>query len=87
MRDVRTAAPAAAAALQQWYGADPYARRAGLYSYRDPALAVRWADLSQAGRNVLNSVLAVLGQRDRMQVMSRWWNSANAITALVTTWR
>ncbi|MGP8000691.1 MAG: glycoside hydrolase family 76 protein [Streptosporangiaceae bacterium] len=83
MRDVRTAAPAAAAALQQWYGADPYARRAGLYSYRDPALAVRWADLSQAGRNVLNSVLAVLGQRDRMQVMSRWWNSANAITALV----
>ena len=82
MTDVKTAAPLAARALQQWYGADEYARRTGLYSYQDPALAVQWGNLSQLGRNLLNSALALTGQRDRMQDLSRWWNSANAITAL-----
>jgi predicted alpha-1,6-mannanase (GH76 family) len=84
--DVRAAAPLAAHALQQWYGADEYARKTGLYSYRDPALAVQWRDWaspSQAGRNLLNTVLMLAGQRDRMQDLSRWWNSANAITALI----
>jgi predicted alpha-1,6-mannanase (GH76 family) len=83
MHDVRAAAPVAARALQQWYGADPYARKTGLYSYRDPALAIHWGNLSQAGRNLVNSALVVFGQRDRMQDISRWWNSANAITALI----
>ncbi len=82
MTDVKTAAPLAAGALQQWYGADGYARHTGLYSYHDPALAVQWGNLSQLGRNLLNSALALAGQRDRMQDLSRWWNSANAITAL-----
>ena len=83
MTDVKTAAPLAARALQQWYGADGYARHTGLYSYHDPALAVQWGNLSQLGRNLLNSALALAGQRDRMQDLSRWWNSANAITALI----
>jgi predicted alpha-1,6-mannanase (GH76 family) len=84
--DVRAAAPGAAHALQQWYGADGYARKTGLYSYRDPALAVQWgnwANMSQAGRNLVNTALVLAGQRDRMQDLSRWWNSANAITALI----
>ena len=42
--DARAAAPVAARALQQWYGADGYARKTGLYSYRDPALAVQWGN-------------------------------------------
>lgn len=83
MTDVRAAAPLAAGALQQWYGADGYARHTGLYSYRDPALAVHWRNPAQFGRNLLNSALVLTGQRDRMQDLSRWWNSANAITALV----
>jgi predicted alpha-1,6-mannanase (GH76 family) len=83
MTDVKAAAPLAARALQQWYSADGYARRTGLYSYQDPALAVHWGDISQLGRNLLNSALVLAGQRDRMQDLSRWWNSANAITALV----
>ncbi len=83
MTDVRAAAPLAAGALQQWYSADGYARRTGLYSYRDPALAVHWGNPAQFGRNLLNSALVLTGQRDRMQDLSRWWNSANAITALV----
>jgi predicted alpha-1,6-mannanase (GH76 family) len=81
--DVRAAAPLAARALQQWYGADGYARKTGLYSYHDPALAVHWADWAQFGRNLVNSALALAGQRDRMQDLSRWWNSANAVTALI----
>src|SRR5512135_994724 len=80
--DVRAAAPLAARALQQWYGADGYARRTGLYSYQDPALAAHWGDWAQLGRNLVNTALALTGQRDRMQDLSRWWNSANAITAL-----
>lgn len=81
--DVRVAAPLAVRSLQQWYGADGYARGTGLYSYQDPALAVHWGSLSRLGRNLVNSALVVTGQRDRMQDLSRWWNSANAITALV----
>ncbi len=83
MTDVQAAAPLAARALQQWYGADGYARRTGLYSYQDPALAVQWGKPSQLGRNLVNSALMLAGLRDRMQDLSRWWNSANAITALI----
>lgn len=81
--DVKTAAPLAAGALQQWYAADGYARRTGLYSYQDPALAVQWGNLSRLGRNLRSGALVLAGQRDRMQDLSRWWNSANAITALI----
>ena len=73
-------------ALQQWYGADPYARSKGIYSHRDPALDARWADwggLSKVGRNFVNTAVALTGQRNRIQDTARWWNSANAITAVI----
>ena len=78
MQDVKAAAPLVAQALQQWYGADPYGREAGLYSYDDPSLAVDWKNSSGLRRNLVNSVLAVTGQRNRAQDINRWWDSANA---------
>ena len=80
----RAAAPLAAAALQQWYAADAHAARSGLYHYDDPALAVRWPDWrSQPARTLARAVIAASGQRSRMQNTARWWNSANAITAVI----
>ena len=79
-------APMVVRTLQEWYGADRYARKTGLYTYADPALAVNWGSwksLSVIGRNLVNSALALLGQRSRIQDMGRWWNSANAITAVI----
>jgi predicted alpha-1,6-mannanase (GH76 family) len=84
-QDVHAVAPRVVRALQQWYGADGYARRVGLYSYRDPALGVRWGNgggLAQAGRNAANAIIAVFGLRHRIEDTARWWNSANAITAV-----
>jgi predicted alpha-1,6-mannanase (GH76 family) len=86
MQDARAAAPLAVRALQQWYGADPYARDKGLYSYHDPARDAHWSDwgsLSQIGRNFVNTAIALIGQRNRTQDTDRWWNSANAITAVI----
>ena len=86
MRDPSAAAPLAVRALQQWYGADPYSRDKGIYSYHDPALDAHWADwgsLSQIGRNFVNTAIALTGQRNRIQGTARWWNSANAITAVI----
>ena len=83
MPDPRAAAPVAVRALQQWYGADPYARDKGLYSYHDPALDAHWGNLSQIGRNFVNTAIALLGRRNRMQDTARWWDSANAITAVI----
>jgi predicted alpha-1,6-mannanase (GH76 family) len=83
MQDVKAAAPLVARALHRWYGADPYARRTGLYSYHDPSLAVDWKDSSRFGRNLASSALAVTGQRHRVQDINRWWDSANAITAVI----
>src|ERR1700745_2952214 len=86
MRDPSAAAPLAVRALQQWYGADPYSRDTGIYSYNDRALDAHWADwgsLSQIGRNLVNTAIALTGQRNRIQDTARWWNSANAITAVI----
>src|SRR5215475_7142141 len=86
MRDPSAAAPLAVRALQQWYGADPYSRGKGIYSYHDPALDAHWADwssLSQIGRNFVKTAIALTGQRNRIQDTARWWNSANAITAVI----
>jgi len=83
--DIAVAASRAAAALQQWYGADPYARRTGLYSYRDPSLAVQRRPVTpaQAGLELRNAALAAIGQRHRMADTARWWNTANAVTAII----
>jgi predicted alpha-1,6-mannanase (GH76 family) len=86
MDDIRSAGPAIVQALQQWYGANPYARKYGLYSYADPALGVNWRDcrsLGQVSRNLANSVLAVSGRRNRIEDAGRWWNNANAVTAAI----
>jgi hypothetical protein len=86
MRDPSDAAPLAVRALQQWYGADPYSRDKGLYSHHDPALDARWADwgsFSHIARNFVSTAIALTGQRNRIQDTARWWNSANAITAVI----
>ncbi len=44
---------------------------------------MHWTDWARLGRNLVNSALVLAGQRDRIQDLSRWWNSANAITALI----
>lgn len=80
---IHDAAPLVVKALQQWYGADRFASHTGLYSYRDPALDVHWRDLSRTGRNIANGLIALLGQRHRIQDTARWWNSANAVTAVI----
>src|SRR5215467_13032044 len=83
MPDPRAAAPHAVRALQQWYGADRYARDKGLYSYHDPARDAHWGSFSHIGRNFVNTAIALVGLRNRMQDTARWWNSANAITAMI----
>ncbi len=86
MEEIETAAPLAVRALQQWYGADPYALQFGLYTYVDPELNVRWgnwASLKQISRNLANGAIALSGQRDRIQDTAQWWTSANAITAVI----
>ena len=86
MQDIETAAPLAVRALQQWYGADPFALQFGLYTYVEPALDAhweKWNSFKQISRNVANSAIAVTGQRDRIQDTAQWWISANAITAVI----
>jgi predicted alpha-1,6-mannanase (GH76 family) len=83
--DIHAVVPLVVRALQRWYGADRYARRVGLYSYTDPGLDVHWENsgsLSQAGRNAANAAIAACGLRHRIEDTARWWNSANAITAV-----
>jgi predicted alpha-1,6-mannanase (GH76 family) len=85
-QDIETAAPLAVRALQQWYGADPYALQFGLYTYVDPSLNAHWGNWSspkQISRNLVNGAIALSGQRDRIQDTAQWWISANAITAVI----
>jgi predicted alpha-1,6-mannanase (GH76 family) len=86
MPEINAAARRTVRALQEWYAADSYARKTGLYSYADPSLAVDWRNcrsLPKVGRNLVNSAIALSGQRNRIQNTHRWWNSANAITAVI----
>jgi hypothetical protein len=81
MEDIETAAPLVVGALQQWYGADPYALQFGLYSYADPALDAHWGkwnNFKQISRNLVNSAIILTGQRDRMQDTAQWWISAKS---------
>ncbi len=59
---MKTAAPLVVRALQQWYGADPYAPEFGLYSYHDPSMDVHWRNwknLRQISRNLVNSAITL----------------------------
>jgi predicted alpha-1,6-mannanase (GH76 family) len=86
VQDIEAVAPLVVRALQEWYGADPYAQRFGLYSYHDRSLYAQWrnwTDMRQIGRNLVDSATALTGQRNRDQDMTCWWISANSITAVI----
>jgi predicted alpha-1,6-mannanase (GH76 family) len=64
-------------ALQKWYAADPYAAERGLYHWDDPNL------VEEVGGNVAAELVNIYGYKDAFQDTMRWWNNANAITALI----
>jgi hypothetical protein len=74
---LKDSAAAAVRALQQWYGADSYASSTGLYHWDDPNLA------NDVGGSVNAGLIQLFGYTDEAQDTLRWWNSANAITALI----
>jgi len=75
---VQQAAQAAVQTLQQqWYGADSYASGTGLYHWDDPNFE------KDAGGSFNASVIKTFGYTDPFQDTLRWWNSANAITAVI----
>ncbi len=50
MQEIKTVAPLVVQALQEWYGADPYAHR---FSHHDPSMDAHWRkakNLRQIGR-------------------------------------
>jgi len=65
----RQPAALVAAALQQWYRADSYASSTGLYHNYEGGLG--------------SSLIYLTGYSDVYQDTTCWWNSANAITALI----
>lgn len=71
------AAAAAVRTLQGWYGADSYASSTGLYHWDDPNFN------SDVGGSVNADLINAYGYHDAYQDTLRWWNSANAITALI----
>ena len=64
-------------ALQKWYAADPYAAERGLYHWDDPNIA------ADVGGSVAADLVNIYGYKDAFQDTMRWWNNANAITALI----
>ncbi len=68
---VSESAAAAVDALQQWYGADPFAESTGLYHIDDPAFD-----------GALSTLLNFVGSLNLAEDMTHWWGDANAITAL-----
>src|SRR5215475_10148861 len=81
MQDLRTAAERGIAALQEWYGADPYALKTGLYGRRRPPLKVDTRarkGISLIPGSLMNTLSALPAERLSRQVMAGWWNSANA---------
>jgi predicted alpha-1,6-mannanase (GH76 family) len=78
----KVAAQNAVQALQQWYGADPYASTTGLYHWDDPNIV---ADIGGDATvaNVESILLKAYGYADAFQDTMRWWNAANTITALI----
>jgi predicted alpha-1,6-mannanase (GH76 family) len=81
MENAKAAAPQVVRGLQEWYGADPYSRKSGLYSYHDPSLDPQKGEPEV--RKLEDEALTVSGLRNRMQDINRWWDSANAITAVI----
>ena len=73
----RQADDAAVRALQAWYGSDSYAASTGLYHWDDPNFA------SDVGGSAVAALVDAFGYHDTAQDTLRWWNSANAITALI----
>lgn len=63
------AAASAVSVLQQWYGADSFASKYGLYHWDLPGLG--------------KYPLSITGYLDAYEDMFVWWHSANAITALI----
>jgi predicted alpha-1,6-mannanase (GH76 family) len=74
---LKSCAAAAASALQTWYGADSYSSSTGLYTWNDPNFN------SDAGGSAIATIITLGGYRSAFQDTLRWWNSANAITALI----
>jgi uncharacterized membrane protein len=73
----QTQAQNAVKALQKWYAADPYAAERGLYHWDDPNL------VEDLGGSVASELVKIYGYKDAFQDTMRWWNNANAMTALI----
>jgi predicted alpha-1,6-mannanase (GH76 family) len=75
-------AAAAVQALQKWYVADPYAASTGLYHYTDPDFANEFSKSTAVSKSIA-AVVKAAGYENAYVDANRWWNSANAITALI----
>jgi predicted alpha-1,6-mannanase (GH76 family) len=66
-------------ALQQWYNGDSYSSTTGLYHWDDRSAAANEIHVS----GFIMDVLDKIGKLNDVEDTLRWWNSANAITALI----